>query len=498
MTVPPPDRIDDLLRLRAAERPGSVLLVSAERSTTYAEADWGVDRIAAWLQGRGVTVGDRVVLYADNTAEFLLAVFGILRAGAAVVPIHPRTPLAGVRRIVDLAEPAMILTDRRRLEGRAAPETMRQAALEDLALLPDAVPRPAAAGPACIIFTSGSTGSARGVVCGHRKILFAIRAINRVLGQTADDRIFCCLPFSFDYGLYQSFLAIEAGASLIVESTQVSPLVIPSALQRHRATGFPLVPSLAVALLRSGMLERMAVGTVRYVTNTGDMLPRRHAERLSELLGAAVIPMYGLTECKRVSVMPPDRFADKPGSVGLLLPGTQIALQSEPEWAGLGPDVGELLVQGPHIMDGYWRDPDATAQRFHTCPESRETILHTNDLFRRDAEGFLYFLGRDETLIRRDGKIISPVDIEQRLYDIDKVAEAAVIGHGAASEQTVDAFVVTDVAEDDLRKPIADILAETIGSSSGRVGIHFLRKLPRTLNGKIDRRALARDAERKQ
>ncbi|MDR6774843.1 class I adenylate-forming enzyme family protein [Azospirillum sp. BE72] len=496
MTVPPPDRIDGLLRLRAAERPRSVLLVTGERSTTYAEADRAADRIAAWLQGRGVTAGDRVVLYAENGTEFLLAVFGILRAGAAVVPIHPRTPPAGVCRILDLAEPAMILTDGRPLDGVAPPETMRRAALVDLMSLPDAVPRPAAAGPACIIFTSGSTGGARGVVCGHREILFAIKAINRMLGQTADDRIFCCLPFSFDYGLYQSFLAVEAGASLIVESTQVNPLAIPSLLQHHRATGFPLVPSLATALLRSRMLERMTVGTVRYVSNTGDMLPRRHAARLSGLLGAAVMPMYGLTECKRVSVMPPSRFADKPGSVGLPLPGTQVTLRSAPEWAGLGTDAGELLVRGPHVMDGYWRDPDATARRFRACPASGQTVLHTDDLFRRDAEGFLYFLGRDETLIRRDGGVISPVDIEQRLSDLDKVAEAVVIGRGAASEQTAEAFIVTDGAEDAIRKQAADILAETAGSAPGCASIHFLRKLPRTLNGKIDRRALLLQAGR--
>lgn len=482
-----PHRIDDVLRLRASARPEAVYLIEAERRTTYAAVDRAADGISAWLQRRGVGVGDRVVFHADNSTDFLLAVFGVLRAGATVVPIHPRTSPATAAQVLAKAEPVLVLADRERMEAAGSPTF----ALEDLASLPDGRPNASPAGPACIIFTSGSTGIPHGVVCGHNEILFAIGAINEALGQRTDDRVLCCLPFSFDYGLYQSFLVLAAGASLVIASPQINPLTLPSLLQRHRVTGFPLVPSLATALIRSGLLGRVLVETLRYATNTGDILPPRHAEQLSDLLHTRILPMYGLTECKRVAVMPYDALTDKPGSVGLPLPGTRVTLGPAPGVDGLGPDVGELLVQGPHVMQGYWREPIATAERFRVSPETGAVTLHSGDLFRRDSDGFLYFLGRDETLIRGGGAVFAPAEIEQQLAGLDAVVEAAVVGACTDTEALVRACVVTDRPTNAVKRAVETVLAETLGAASVSFEIRFLRKLPRTLNGKIDRTALA-------
>lgn len=496
------DRIDYLLQARASERPEEVFLIEGDQSTSYSAADRSADRIAAWLRRSGVAAGDRVLLHSDNSRQFLLAVFGILRAGATVVPVHVQTPRTVLIEIFRSAEPILALVERQLFEVyQSITPCPVHIPLDVIASLPDEMPQPVdLAGPACIIYTSGSTGIPHGVVCGHREILFAIRAINQQLRQTPDDRVLCCLPFSFDYGLYQAFLVLEAGASLVVVSTQITPLIIPKLLRSYSITGFPLVPALAVALLRSRMLERMNRVRVRYVTNTGDLLPDRHINRLTEQLnGAAVVPMYGLTECKRVAIMPMDFLGTKLGSVGRPLPGTTVELLADPHLLGLGTDVGELLVRGPHVMGGYWREPEITARRFRRDPDSNDVTLHSGDLFRRDSDGFLFFLGRYETLIRTDNAIFSPAEIEQHLSTLDAVAEAAIVScSGHTQGGGIHAFIVVDGQCEPVRHAAESTLTNLFGSGEAPVRIHFVPKLPRTLNGKISRTTLASVAERMQ
>jgi len=494
MKHPETERIDELLHIRADQRADALFLLEGERSTSYAVANRITDRIARWLQRSGVGTGDRVVLLGDNSTDFLLVVFGILRVGATVVPLHAKTPTAVLTQVLEQAEPIILLADRPLLDKFLFTQSSTCIALDELRSLPDGLPTPTKtkAESACIIFTSGSTGIPQGVICGHGEIMFAIHAINQVLGQTQDDRILCCLPFSFDYGLYQSFLALDAGATLVIASSQPNPLALPALLQQHRITGFPLVPSLAVALLRSRMLERIRLDTLRYATNTGDLLPIQHVERLSEQLGGQVVPMYGLTECKRVAIMPLDRLSDKPGSVGLPLPGTRVDLLPDAELVTLGTDVGELLVQGPHVMKGYWRDPTATANRFRKSTTSDKTTLYTGDLFRRDADGFLFFLGRKETLIRLGNQVFAPAELEQRLANLDAVEEVAVIRRTLDTEARVEVFIVTDRLPKSVQQPVENTLADIFASNSNPFTVHFLKKMPRTLNGKIDRVLLAK------
>jgi long-chain acyl-CoA synthetase len=478
------ERIDNLLRLQADNYPAAIFLIEGDLATTYATADRAADSIATWLQEKGVGKNDRVVIWGDNSTNFLLAVFGVLRAGASVVPMHARTSLPTALQVLNLAEPALVLADRRVFSAFELACVQPLIALDELDFLPVGKPKPSGAGPACIIFTSGSTGIPRGVVCGHREILFAIHAINLTLAQTRHDRVLCCLPFSFDYGLYQAFLVAEVGATMIVIPSHANPLNLPLLLRQYRITGFPLVPSIAAILLRSRMLERLRPNTLRYTTNTGDLLPSRHAERLAEHLGGMVVPMYGLTECKRVAIMPLDRLTDKRGSVGLPLPSTRVDLLHSAEFATLGGDAGELLVHGRHVMGGYWRAPEATSERFRVSSGSGDIVLHTGDIFRRDIEGFLFFLGRRDTLIRRDNVTLGPTEIEQKLADVDGVAETAI---AQDPNGTVHAFIVTDALPESIQVTIKNILADNLSSVLIPFIIRFVRKLPRTLNGKIDR-----------
>jgi acyl-CoA synthetase (AMP-forming)/AMP-acid ligase II len=487
------DRIDYLLHIRAVTNPNAVFLIEGEQSTTYAEVDRAADRVASWLARIGITTGDRVLLHGENSTQFLLAVFGILRAGAIVVPIHVKTESAILTEILQNAEPSLLLVDRQLLRGYRSLTSSVTIALDIIASLPAEYKPPLTpARSACIIYTSGSTGKAHGVVCGHRQILFAVQAISKMLHHTQEDRVLCCLPFSFDYGLYQAFIVLEAGASLIIVSTQLNLLTIPGLLHKHHITGFPLVPALAVGLLRSRLLERITHCSVRYVTNTGDMLPLAHIDRLMEQMhNAAVLPMYGLTECKRVSMMPFHALATKRGSVGLPLPGTTVELIEDSVLPMSGSNCGQLLVCGPHIMDGYWRDPEATAHRFHWEQSINKCTLYTGDLFRRDTDGYLYFLGRCETLIHVGNAVFSAAEFEQNLAALNTVAEAAVISYSDHSQQCcIHAFLVTDMPDSQVLQLAKTVLSPIQDAGVDSVTVHLIPKLPRTLNGKVNRQAL--------
>lgn len=491
------DRIDYLLCVRAWQRPAAVFLIEAENVMTYAEVDRAADRIAAWLIQLGITNGDRVLLHGNNSTHFLLAIFGILRAGAIAVPVHAKIALASLARILESTNPKLTLADSPlcavHMRFPFAPPPIPFDVMESLSC--KAVFRHKPTEPsdsAFIIYTSGSTGELNGVLCGHQQILFAVRAINQVLCQTQEDRILCCIPFSFDYGLYQTFLALDAGAILIVTSTQINPLAIPQLLINQSITGFPIVPALAVALLRSRLLERIRRCSLRYVTSTGDLFPTRHIERLAELIpDAAIVPMYGLTECKRVSIMPLNSVGSICGTVGLPLPDTEIELLQESNLSVLGQNVGELLVRGPHVMSGYWRNPQATAHKFRQDYKSRSLVLHTGDLFRVDSDDFLYFLGRRETLIHTDNSILAPAEIEQNLTAITGVVEAVLCSSSShVLKESIHVFLVVENRVMQARQTIEIAVSQVLGFDLPDQNIHYLFKLPRTLNGKIDRNAL--------
>lgn len=505
-------RVEDFLTCSAARLPDKVALVAGERRLTFQELDRATDYLAADLRRRGVGRGDRVVVFMDNCAEAVIAIFAALKAGAVFSPVNPSTKADKLAYVINNCRATALITLGRllRVTQTALAETPSVKAVivadatgelpDGWARLEDAVAAghaPSARGGieldlAMLIYTSGSTGFPKGVMMTHQNVVAAATSITTYLESRADDIVLSVLPLSFDYGLYQALMTIKVGATLVLEKSFAFPQAILQKINAEKVTGFPIVPTIAALLLQMKDLRPGQFPTLRYLTNTAAALPTAHIRRLQALFPEArLFSMYGLTECKRCTYLPPEELARRPDSVGIAIPGTE-AYVVDDDGARLPPGVvGELVIRGPHVMKGYWENPQATARALRPGPYEWEKVLHTGDLFRTDAAGFLYFVGRKDDIIKTRGEKVSPKEVENVLVMLAGVREAAVIGVddpvlGAA----IKAFVVAEPgslsAQDVLRhcaKHIEDFMVPK--------HVEFRDALPKSENGKIDRRALA-------
>jgi long-chain acyl-CoA synthetase len=297
---------------------------------------------------------------------------------------------------------------------------------------------------------------------------------------------------SFDYGLYQVLMAFKVGATLLLEQSFAFPHRVLEAAVRERITGLPIVPSAAAILLQRDM-SRYDLSSLRYITNTAAALPTEHIRRLRELFPKAKIySMYGLTECKRVSYLPPDQIDIRPTSVGRGMPNEEVYVIDEegrPVGAGV---VGELVVRGSNVMKGYWEDPVETAKRLRPGAYPWEQVLHTGDLFKTDSEGYLYFVGRQDDIIKSRGEKVSPREVEDVLYLLEGVAEAAVVGiPDPVLGQAIKACIIrregSSIAESDVLRHCAQRLEDFMMPKM----VQFCDHLPRTTTGKISKREIA-------
>jgi acyl-CoA synthetase (AMP-forming)/AMP-acid ligase II len=367
--------------------------------------------------------------------------------------------------------------------------TATQAREDIAAASPTDPPRPLSVDPACLIYTSGSTGMPNAVVSTHGQMVFAARAIQSQLGYRPDDVVFCPLPLSFDYGLYQVFLAALGGAHLHLGSAQDAGLVLLRRLREVGATVMPALPSLAAILAR--LLERYG-GTVdlRLITNTGADMPASTVARLRRLLpDLRVQLMFGLTECKRVSIMPPDGDLDRPGACGRPLPGTEVIVVDDDGTALPAGAIGEIVVRGPHVMAGYWRRPELTARRFHRT-DDLFVELRSGDNGYLDDDGYLYFVGRRDDIYKSRGFRVSATEVEAAVLRVPGVTAAAVLAPTPRRPEPV-LFAVTDLDQPTFHARLRDQLEHY------KIPRHceLVDALPLTQNGKTDKKALAARAE---
>ncbi|HJT96799.1 MAG TPA: AMP-binding protein, partial [Rhodanobacteraceae bacterium] len=350
---------------------------------------------------------------------------------------------------------------------------------------------------AMLVYTSGSTGQPKGVMMTHRNIEFAATSITTYLEARADDVVLSVLPLSFDYGLYQLLMAVMKGATLVLEKSFAFPQKILPLLASERVTGFPLVPTMAALIVQLRNFNPEWAATVRYLTNTAAALPPAHILKLQEMFAKSrIFSMYGMTESKRCTYLPPEQLATRPTSVGIAIPGTEVWVADD---AGnpVPPNTdGELVVRGAHVMQGYWRNEEATAKTLRTGRYPWEKVLHTGDLFRMDEEGFCYFVGRKDDIIKSRGEKVSPKEVENVLYALAGIREAAVVGVpdqvlGRALKALV---VIEDGSAIQARDVVAHCMANLEDFMVPRL-VEFRDALPKTSTGKIRRAALQAEAE---
>ena len=509
-------RVEEFLRASARRLPKKTALVAGRERLTYEALDQASDRLAATFSRRGVGRGDRVVVFTDNSVEGVVAIFAALKAGAIFSPVNASTKADKLAWILNNCRASALVTQNR-IAGVAA-EALAEAPSVELTVVAGGQSEPALPGGlhyrdalatpvdaparvaagidldlAMIIYTSGSTGFPKGVMMTHRNIEAAATSITTYLENSADDIILNVLPISFDYGLYQVLMAVKLGATLVLEKSFAFPQAIFERLRAEHATGFPLVPTMAAMILQMRDLKPGSFPDLRYITNTAAALPPAHIARLQELFpGVRLYSMYGLTECKRCTWLPPGELSRRAGSVGIPIPGTEAYVVDEAGGRVAPGVVGELVIRGPHVMQGYWQDQPATDKALKPGPYPWEKVLHTGDLFRADEDGFLYFVGRKDDIIKSRGEKVSPKEVEQVLYALPGVREAAVVGVpdpilGMAIKAVVAVEPNAGLAREDVIRHCAKHLEDFMTPKL----VEFREALPKSENGKIDRREVA-------
>jgi long-chain acyl-CoA synthetase len=508
--------VNQFLQQSAERFPDKVALVCDDQRLTYAEIEEQANRLANGLLALGVQRGDRVALWLPNSVEAVVAIFAILKAGAVFTVVNPTTKPGKLAYVLDnCSASALFAPGKNEAEITAvcrAVASLRfvvscgQGAPQGRSASPDAVPfhylleayppdRPPcptiAVDLACLIYTSGSTGEPKGVMSTHANVAFAAASVIEYLENVPEDVVINVLPLSFDYGLYQLLMVFRFGGTLVLERSFAYPAAVLKRIEQERVTGLPGVPTLFAMLLQMD-LTRFDLSSLRYLTNTAAALPVEHIQRLREAFPwARLYSMYGLTECKRTLYLPPQELDRRPGSVGIPIPGTEVWIEDE---AGdrLGPgEVGELVVRGSHVMQGYWGDPEETARRYRQGRYPAERLLYTGDLFRMDEEGFLYFVARKDDIIKSRGEKVAPKEVEAVLYRLPGVAEAAVVGvPDELLGQAIKAFIVCGdghaLTEQDVLRHCAQHLEDFMMPKY----VEIRPSLPKTPSGKIHRAGL--------
>lgn len=345
-----------------------------------------------------------------------------------------------------------------------------------------------------LIYTSGSTGQSKGVLVTHRCILFTIHSGIEYLDLSERDVHTSPLPLSFSPGINQLFQTFRVGGTLILEKSFAYPVMVVRRMEAERATGFAGVPTILSLLLQTD-LERYDLNSLRYITSIGAALPPATIQQIRKRLPhASLYSTYGMAEASYSLGLDPAQIDQRPASVGKPFPGTQAWIIDE-YGQRLGPDeIGELVLRGGHVRSGYWNNPESTAQRFRPGPTPGETVCFTGDMFRTDEEGYFYFVGRSDEIIKSGAKKVVPREIENILYSLDGVLDVAAVGiPDPLLGQVIKAFVVpTAQARDTLTVEKAlSYCHQKLEEYKVPRQIEIRDGLPKTPSGKIKKTDLA-------
>ncbi|CAN5161135.1 acyl-CoA ligase (AMP-forming), exosortase A system-associated [soil metagenome] len=480
------------------------LLIPKGEAFSFAALEAHTARLAAWLRAHRPDAGARIASWLPKGALASILPLAAARAGLVYVPVNPLLKRAQVAHILADSDAALFLTQPSRaalLEAGDVPEGAEL--VEDGAVSatmsaqgqPGLPPSAVAADALCeILYTSGSTGRPKGVMLSHANLSLGADAVADYLGITPDDRTLCVLPFSFDYGQNQLF-STWRGGGCAVPFDYLLPRDVPKAVARHGITTLAGVPPLWVQLLEIDWPAE-AVANLKRLTNSGGALPRPLVRRMRERFPQAdIYPMYGLTEAFRSTYLPPALVDSHPDSMGRAIPHAEILVIAPDGNPTEADQPGELVHCGPLVAQGYWRDAARTAERFRAAPAASTyggMAVWSGDTVRRDAEGLLYFVARDDAMIKSAGNRISPTEIEEAAAGVAGVAEAVALG--LADErlgQAIRLYVRPSATGDRLVETVQAALRRDLPNFMQPREIVVVAQLPRNPNGKIDRVALA-------
>jgi acyl-CoA ligase (AMP-forming) (exosortase A-associated) len=514
--------IHHMLLSSAKRFPGKEALVHDTVRMSYAEVCAAVNSLAHGLNAAGLERGDRLGIFLEPSVHQAISIFAASRAGGVFVPINHVLYPEQVAHIMSDCRMKAVMTTRQRLNSLL--EVLeRVPSLRFVVVVGDG-PQPAcplpvydydelsAAGAAAhidrciekdlaaILYTSGSTGKPKGVMLTHAQIMAGASIVSTYLEISDKDRILAVLPFSFDAGLNQIMTAFQQGGTIVLINFTFARQIVQM-LVKENITGLAGVPTLWALLAQpQSTLHKTPLPSLRYITNTGGAMPQTVLATLRSLLPATrIFLMYGLTEAFRSTYLPPEELDRRPTSMGKAIPNTEILVINEQGQLCKPGEVGELVHRGPTVSLGYWGQPELTAKVLRPHPlappelQDGEKVCYSGDLVKMDEDGFLYYVGRRDTMIKSSGYRISPTEVEEVLFQSGRVRGAAVIGvPDDVLGQHVKAFVVARDSEPQDPDSLLAFCAERMPRYMVPRSIEFIDELPKTSSGKVDYPALRR------
>lgn len=513
--------VHHMLRTSATHLPEKEALVHGSERLSYREIAQRVASLGQGLREAGIGRCERVGVYLEPSVAQVISLFGVSQAGGTFVPINAVLLRDQVAHIIrDCGMKALITTPERFadlleilpelptlqfvvLTGGDSPSNPPRPIynfdkLCATQLVPSKREASISKDLAAILYTSGSTGRPKGVMLSHANIMAGATIVSTYLEISERDRILAILPFSFDAGLNQLTTSFQRGSTLVLMTFTFAREIVQMML-RERITGLAGVPTLWSLLAQpNSKLSKQPLPDLRYITNTGGVMPQLVLRTLRQALPTTnVYLMYGLTEAFRSTYLPPAELDKRPTSMGRAIPDTEILVLRED--GGLCPpgEIGELVHRGPTVSMGYWGRPEDTDRVLRPNPllppelGDCERVCYSGDLVKMDEDGFLYFVGRRDTMIKSSGFRVSPTEIEDALFKTGKIRGAAVIGiPDEMLGQVIKAFVVARDGEGVDASQLISECAERLPRYMLPKTIEILDELPKTSSGKVDYPAL--------
>ncbi len=438
-----------------------------------------------YLNKSSIKRNDRVILFGENSIEFIILIFALNKIGAIFVILDTKMNNKRLEYIFNDILAKTVIIDNQLyaqkqniINKNFKNPIITEKFLSDIMKVDEEIKTTYEIDKnniATIIYTSGSTGNPKGVISLNKNIIFSVEKINQRLNYKKNDTVLSGLNFSFDYGLYQIFLVFNIEATLILEKNLDNILNIPAILHKYEVTIFPIVPTIIDTLLISRLLERIELPYLEKITSTGEVLQVSTIKKIQKLFpNTTIFPMYGITECKRVAIMPEAMLNKKLGSVGKALDDIDINLNKD----------GELLVSGQNVMFGYWNEKKISKNGTYFSNIDGQKVLHTGDYFKQDSDGYLYFLGRKDDIVKINSKRINLKEIES--YFIEKYYSIGEIG----VKYSKDNLYIYIFGNINIKTILLDLKNDFY--IKGKKENIFIQDtpLPKNSNGKIDKNGL--------
>lgn len=505
--------VSEILSRRAALTPDHPAVWYRDRWYTYGELDRDSNALAHFLRGIGLAPGQHVAILLENSADYVTAHFGALKAGAVEISLNTELKGEGLRRLIEHGEVSILIASHR-LYQRWHREFARLPRLRHVILddVPGELPAAGEDAPAihalrtaiqsgntspvtpgridldlaCIVYTSGSTGDAKGVMLSHLNLVSNMRSIVDYLGLRPDDRMMVVLPFHYIYGRSLLYTHLLSGGSILLDNRFAFPAKILETMEHQAATCFAGVPSTFSILLHKTDLRQRRMPSLRLVTQAGGgMAPAMQREVAEAVAPARLCVMYGSTEAApRLSYVDPEALPRKWGSIGRAIPNVEIAVLDANGARLPHGATGEIAARGSNIMMGYWKDPDGTARVL------RHGYYYTGDLGYADDEGYFFLTGRSQDMFKVAGNRVSAKEVEDALVSVPGVIEAAAIAvPDEILGEAIKAFVAVK-ADGPGARDLAQALGHNLPPYKVPKHFVFVEALPKNANGKVDKAAL--------